>query len=61
MGTKQRKSDDDTGAVGYQDDNTHGKKNKKNLIYCKELTINFAVAAVVRTGITMNVFISSVL
>lgn len=49
------------GAVGYQGYNTHGKKGEKNLIHCKELTINFAVVAILRIGITMDVFISSVL
>lgn len=41
---------------------THmGKRKKKNLIYCKVLTLNFAVVAILRTGITVEVFISSVL
>lgn len=60
-GTKQRKSDEEMGAVGYQGYNTHGRKDKKNLIYCKELTMNFAAVAMLRAGVTMDVFISSVL
>lgn len=40
---------------------THMGKRKKKVIYCKELTVNFAVVAILKTGITLDVFISSVL